>query len=148
MTNDTNRTQQFREMNLDQLTEWMGNSQPDTVRWSLAAAELERRRFMGQEETGKAQMRAAEAEQRAANAAIETAHHAEKNAKYMLWSVIFAALSALISLATTLYTNWPKRPVDRPPVSDPVKYTPFAMAPQIPTVSASLRPTPDGSFTL
>jgi multidrug resistance efflux pump len=100
---------EFHNLTLDELTGWMSNAQPGSVRHGQALAELERRRFLAERETGDAQLRAAVAEEKAANAAIETAHHAEKNAKYMLWSVVMAALSAFISLATTLYTNWPKK---------------------------------------
>jgi hypothetical protein len=55
------------------------------------------------------QLRAAEAEEKAAIASERAADASGRNAKYMLWSVGLAALSALISLVSTLSANWPKK---------------------------------------
>jgi multidrug resistance efflux pump len=94
----------IKGLNLDDLTNLMGNCEPGSVRHGEAMAELERRRFLAERETGKAQERAAIAQEKAANAAIETAGHAERNAKYMLWSVFAATASAFISLVSTAFT--------------------------------------------
>jgi hypothetical protein len=47
----------------------------------------------------RVQVQAAEAQKQAAKAAEDAAHAAQRNAVYMLWSVIAAAISAVISAA-------------------------------------------------
>ena len=42
-----------------------------------------------------------------ANALLRSANASERNAKYMLWSVIAAAVSALASLGAALISAWP-----------------------------------------
>ena len=54
-------------------------------------------------ETIEAQTKAALAEERAAVASEIAAKASVKNAKYMLWSVFAAALSAIASLATAVF---------------------------------------------
>jgi hypothetical protein len=93
----------IKGLSLDDLMNLMGNCEPGSVRHGGGMAELERRRFLAERETGDAQKRAAIAEEKAANAAIETAGHAERNAKYMLWSVFAATASAFISLISTAF---------------------------------------------
>ncbi len=100
------------------------------IQMEAAAAQI--KAASAQEAAASAAIKAAEAEARAADAAMESAFHARRNAKYMLWSVIFAAASAFISLATTLYTNWPRHTVDRPNLSDAIKSAPASSVPQVP----------------
>jgi hypothetical protein len=83
-------------------------NETDINRHTTVLAEFDRRSCVAQIEAAEAQRIAATAEEKAANAAIESARHAERNAKYMLWSVFAAAASAFISLLSTLRTNWPK----------------------------------------
>jgi hypothetical protein len=52
-------------------------------------------------DSGLTQLRAAEAEEKAAVASEKVADASAKNAKYMLWSVIAAAVSAIVSLVST-----------------------------------------------
>jgi hypothetical protein len=70
----------------------------------------EHQRILGelQMKQGLMQYIATTYQMRAAEATIREAEATVKNTKYMFWSVIFAAVAAFISLANTLYTNWPK----------------------------------------
>jgi multidrug resistance efflux pump len=86
------------DMSVDDLFYKMGNAEPGSVAHGEALAEMERRRFIKDEETSNAQIRAANAEERAADAAIASANHAEKNAKYMLWTAVAALLLQLFHL--------------------------------------------------
>lgn len=52
----------------------------------------------------EAQTKAALAEERAAIASEKAANASVKNARYMFWSVVAAAASALASLATAIFT--------------------------------------------
>jgi hypothetical protein len=56
-------------LSLDDLTKLIGNCEPGSVRHGEAMAELERRRFLAERETGNAQERAAIAQEKAANTA-------------------------------------------------------------------------------
>jgi hypothetical protein len=77
-----------RYASLDDLAKWTGDAQPGSINHTAGVAELTRRQILGQIE-------ATEAEKRSAGAG-------ETNAKYMLWSVIAAAVSAIASLAAAL----------------------------------------------
>ena len=93
-----------RKAALDDLANWTGGAQPGSINHTAGMAELTRRQIVGQIEATEAQRRAAAAEERAADAAIEGAAATNLNAKYMLWSVIAAATSTFIALVSTIYT--------------------------------------------
>jgi hypothetical protein len=76
-----------RTASLDDLAKWTGDAQPGSINHTAGMADLTRRQIIGQIE-------ATEAEKRAAGAS-------ERNAKYMLWSVIAAAISAIAALVST-----------------------------------------------
>jgi hypothetical protein len=50
--------------------------------------------------------RASAAQDRAADAAIEAAEYTKANARYMLWSVVVLAVSAVITAAATIFSAW------------------------------------------
>jgi hypothetical protein len=81
----------------------------DIKAYQAVIAEFNRRQALAQIDAAETQKLAAAAEQRAADATVIAASHAGSNAKYMLWSVVFAAVSAFISLLSTVWTNWPKK---------------------------------------
>jgi hypothetical protein len=107
-----------QKMPLEDLTLWMSEGNRDDRRFAVGEAELARRQFLAVKETGDAQMRAANAEEKAAKAAeraadatIKAAGAAERNADYMRYAARAAAASALISLITTVVTvMWHYRP--------------------------------------
>jgi hypothetical protein len=70
-----------RKASLDDLAKWTGDAEPGSINHTAGMAELTRRQILGQIE-------ATEVEKWAAAAS-------EKNAKYMLWSVIVAAIAAI-----------------------------------------------------
>ena len=76
-------------MDLDELAQQM-HLRPD----SMAHAEIIRRQTEAQLEAARAQIVAARAEEMAAKASIATADATKKNARYLLASVIAAAMSA------------------------------------------------------
>jgi septal ring factor EnvC (AmiA/AmiB activator) len=103
-----------KDMTLEELAHNMQFG-ADGVVYRKANAEVIRRQTQAQLDATAAQVKAAVAEEAAANAAIkaaeaaiESAGHAQRNTTYMLWSVIFAATSAFISLISTVWTNFPK----------------------------------------
>jgi hypothetical protein len=99
----------LRQKTMDELSLLMPGFDPtDIHRHEVVLAEFSRRQLITQIEAANAQRVAAIAEERAADATVEAAGHAGRNAKYMLWSVIMAASSAFISLVSTVYINWPK----------------------------------------
>jgi hypothetical protein len=88
-----------RSADLDQLTGWIGDSTIDSINYNKGMAEIVRRQTKAQIAASDAQIEAAEAETKAAEAAIKVATSAEKNAQYMLLSVIVATASAMASAA-------------------------------------------------
>jgi hypothetical protein len=72
---------------LDEMIAQMANMEEDTHQYQAYKLEIERRQTI-------ALLKATEAQEGAAKAA-------KQNAKYMLWSVIAAAVSAIASLAST-----------------------------------------------
>lgn len=76
---------------LDDLSKWTGDAEPGSINHTAGMAELTRRQIVGQIE-------ATEAEKRSAAAS-------EKNARYMFWSVIVAAIAAIASAASA-YFAW------------------------------------------
>jgi hypothetical protein len=100
---------QLREMPLDDLLSWTGRSDPTSLNHNMGMAELRFREIKLQMESSQAQIAAAEAEKLAADAAVRGTAATERNAKYMLVSVIVAALAALvsaISVLATLHPDW------------------------------------------
>jgi hypothetical protein len=89
---------------IEELGNWLGGSMDGSINRAIGTAEFLKRQTKWQIEAAQAQIRAANAEEEAARAATAAAHSAEKNAKYMLWSVIAAAGSAFISLVSTVVT--------------------------------------------
>jgi hypothetical protein len=85
---------QLREMRLEDVLSWMGRSDPASPNHDRGMAELRFREITLQMKSSEAQIAAADAEKRAADAAVESAGATKLNAKYMLWSVIAAAVSA------------------------------------------------------
>jgi hypothetical protein len=105
----------LRQMSLDELANYTAAQQADHWTHSAGEAEFSRRQIEWQIKAAQAQVEAAEAEKEAARAAtlaataetdaaragIDTASATKQNAKYMLWSVIAAAISAFASLVST-----------------------------------------------
>ena len=94
-----------RDMDLDELAQQM-NLRPDSLAHLAAHAEFIRRQTEAQLEAAHAQVVAARAEEMAAKANIATADATKKNAKYMLASVIVAAISALASAVAAYWSYW------------------------------------------
>ena len=105
----------LRKMTLGQLADFTALQQADHWTHSAGMAEFTMRQVEWQAKAAQAQIQAAEAEKEAAQAAtiaakaqveaaraaIDTAGATKQNAKYMLWSVIAAAFSAVASLVST-----------------------------------------------
>ena len=84
---------------LEQLADRMQDGPSTTRHYYSALAELERRKAVWQLET-------AEAQKVAASSAESTAQYTKKTARYMLWSVIVLAVSAVITAAATIFSAW------------------------------------------
>lgn len=105
----------LRKMSLDDLAEYTAAQQADhwthsagmveftrrQTEWQVKAAEAQIEAAGAEKEAARAATIAATAEGDAARAAIDTAAATKQNAKYMLFSVIAAAVSAVASLAST-----------------------------------------------
>ena len=101
----------LRNMSLDELAMFTGSSSPGNWTHLAGMIEFTRRQTEAQINASTAQISAAEAEVKAANAAtraaeaaVDSASATQLNAKYMLWSVIAAAVSATASAATAIIT--------------------------------------------
>jgi hypothetical protein len=81
----------------DELMDVWALTNPNVWMYNACHAEVTRREFRGQAAVLEAQRQAAEAETLAAEAANAMSVSASKNAKYMLWSVVAAAASAIFS---------------------------------------------------
>ena len=109
----------LRAMTLDEVVDYTAAQQADHWTHSAGMAEIARRQTGWQIKAAQAQVEAAEAEKEAARAATAaaaaeseaaqaatlTARATEKNAKYMLASVVVAALAACAS-AVSAYFAW------------------------------------------
>lgn len=89
------------DMTLEELAQ-QRNFRADSSPHLAANAEIIRRQTAAQLGAAGAQIEAANAEKRAADAAVNSAGATRLNAKYMLWSVIAAAVSAGASAICTL----------------------------------------------
>jgi hypothetical protein len=101
-----------RKASLDDLTGWLGNATIDSINYNIGMAEIQRRQTKAQIDASDSQIVAAEAETRAAEAAVKGTAAAERNAKYMLGSVLVAAAAAIfsaISALATLYSVVPHK---------------------------------------
>jgi hypothetical protein len=77
----------------EELVTWaVQRTHDDSLRQSIVQLEFARR--------------SAAAQDRAADAAKEAAEYTKANARYMLWSVIVLALSAVITAAATIFSAW------------------------------------------
>jgi hypothetical protein len=94
-----------KDMDLDKLAQQM-HLRPDSMAHLAAHAEFIRRQTEAQLEAAHAQIVAARAEEMAAKASIATADATKKNARYLLASVIVAAISALASAVAAYYAYW------------------------------------------
>jgi hypothetical protein len=97
----------LRAMSFDAVVDWMGRSEPDSINHNMGMAELRFRELLLQVRSSEAQIKAAESEKIAADAAVEGTKATEKNARYMLASVVVAALAALVSAISVLATIHP-----------------------------------------
>jgi len=97
----------LRAMSFDALVDWMGRSEPDSPNHNMRMAELRFRELLLQVRSSEAQIKAAESEKIAADAVVEGTEAAQRNAKYMLASVVVAALAALFSAISVLVTLLP-----------------------------------------
>src|SRR5437879_2839353 len=98
-----------RNAKLSDLTGWIGDATIDSINYNRGMAEIVRRQTQSQLDACAAQVRAAEAEVKAAEAATQGTAAAEKNAKYMLASVIVAAVAAIasaVSAIATVHPSW------------------------------------------
>jgi hypothetical protein len=100
---------ELMSLSAEQLTERLGTCEPGSTPHAAITAEILRRQLFVQYEAVEAQKRAALAEEKATAAIVNTAIVISRNAKYMLWAVILATASTLVSLATTLIMVWPKK---------------------------------------
>ena len=98
------------EMSLDDLCKRLGMTADDAPGRPELAAELSRRELLAQLEAIEAQKTAATAGSEAAKAAMATAEATNRNAKYMLWSVIAAAISAVITAAGVAFNVFSHNP--------------------------------------
>jgi hypothetical protein len=98
---------QLREMKLEDVLSWTGRNDPASPNHDRGMAELRFREIVLQMKSSEAQIAAADAEKLAADAAVKGTAAAERNAKYMLASVIVAALAALVSAVSVLATLHP-----------------------------------------
>ncbi len=105
--------QSMKDSTLDDLTSALCEAPTSQKHWN-AKAEFSRRQFEDQKETSRYQIMAAEAEVKAANAAtlaadaaVKATQAAERNARYMLASVVVAALAAVASAVSALATVHP-----------------------------------------
>jgi nitroreductase len=94
-----------KEMDLDELAQQM-HLRPDSIAHLAAHAEFIRRQTEAQLGAAHAQIVAAQAEEMAAKASIATADATKTNARYLLASVIIAAISAFASAAAACYSYW------------------------------------------
>lgn len=94
-----------KEMDLDELAQQM-HLRPDSMAHLAAHAEFIRRQTEAQLEAAHAQIVAAQAEEMAAKASIATADATKTNARYLLASVIVAAISAVASAVAACYSYW------------------------------------------
>ena len=94
-----------KDMDLDKLAQQM-HLGPDSMAHLAAHAEFIRRQTEAQLEAAHAQIVAARAEEMAVKASIATADATKKNARYLLASVIVAAISALASAVAAYYSYW------------------------------------------
>jgi hypothetical protein len=93
----------LREMSLDELGRLGEEDEVGSVDHGRMMAELARRQTIAQIEATQAQKTAAEAEEKAAKAIVETALHTERSANYLFWSVIAATLSTMITATGVLF---------------------------------------------
>jgi len=92
----------LRQKSIEELSHLMPEFDPvDINRHKAVLTEFTRRQLI-------AQIEATNAQKLAADATVEAAGYAGRNAKYMFWAVIIAAASAIISLVSTIYALWPK----------------------------------------
>jgi hypothetical protein len=96
-----------KDMTLEELAQQM-NFRADSLPHLAANAEIIRRQTEAQLGAATAQIEAAHAEKRAADAAVDSAAATRLNAKYMLWSVIAAAISAGASAISALISAFHK----------------------------------------
>ena len=94
-----------KEMDLDELAQQM-HLRPDSITHLVAHAEFIRRQTEAQLEAAHAAIIAARAEEMAAKASIATADATKTNARYLLASVIIAAISAFASMLAAFYSSW------------------------------------------
>jgi hypothetical protein len=100
---------ELMSLTAEQLTERLGTCEPGSTAHIGITAEILRRQLFVQYEAVEAQKQAALADEKAAAAILVTASVTSQNARYMLWAVIIAMASAVVSLATTIITVWPKK---------------------------------------
>jgi hypothetical protein len=105
----------LRDQSLDELAVYTGSSSPGHWTHLAGMAEFTRRQTEAQLNASAAQIAAAEAEVTAANAATKAADATvkgaaamERNANYMFWSVIFAAVSAGASALAAIISAFHK----------------------------------------
>jgi len=104
------------QMNGQQLKEYLEKVEPGSEAHTRVMSEIARRQLFETFRATEAQIAAAEAEKRAAEASQIAAKAAVKNAQYMLWSVIIAALAAVASAVSAYYasTNASQAPATPP----------------------------------
>jgi hypothetical protein len=93
------------EMSLEELGRHM-KMRKELPEHLAAKAEFDLRQIRAQIEATDAQKAAAKAEQIAANASIEGIKVAKRNAKYILASVVVAAISAIASAVSAYFAYW------------------------------------------
>jgi hypothetical protein len=89
-------------MTLEQLTERIAMVDVGSLAYGQAMAVLTYRQIVVQIKATDAQIEAAAAETRAAEAAVEGTLVAKRNADYLWWSVLFAAIAAVASAASAI----------------------------------------------
>lgn len=90
--------EQMSTWTLDQVADSLSNAASGSTRHRIAMAEILRRQTVIQQE-------GADAQERAAAAAIETANFTRLNARYMLWSVVVLAAASVGNFLITLFVT-------------------------------------------
>lgn len=95
------------------LTGWIGNAEINSVNYNIGMAEIVRRQTDAQIKSSenqvlaaKAEIKAADAAVRAADAAVKGTAAAERNANYLWWSVIIAAIAAVASAVSAIVSAY------------------------------------------
>jgi len=102
-----------KNASLKDLAGWIGDAQIGSINYNIGMAEIVRRQTDAQIKSSenqvlaaKAEIKAADAAVRAADAAVKGTAAAERNANYLWWSVIIAAIAAIASAVSAIVSAY------------------------------------------